>query len=1734
MAQEFITKYDIASEAAGSILGQVPYAALATGVDVITTLWNSLPLTPNIRTEDVLSSIDKDALAVYEQHPDTIQTLSLIGGAIAPGGLGIKLLGRARAGVTSLGWTENFIGGSFTGARQASISAQITDLFKEAGTATAAHRKHVRDLTLSNITKEVIDNAAIELAVVAGINAHPYMEDYWKDPVENFAIGTMIGSGLGLFFAIPGSRRAVLEAIGKPATQATETVAREYIQVDPSFTAAAKFQAQTENIRKLTRLVADEDQWPIVRQMADSVRQQEEALRENILQEAAPFLYTTAENGKKVARSDELKQAVIDLLNDNKFIGVDKIRVYDMDTAVNKTSKNINIFTQKQGLAQTIAQHLGLDKTENILNTFVTPDGKAAMVFTRLSTGEIFAKEGAKNVGLAVDSAKALEATKLHGRYPEAKLHVPRNDFSEDNLMRSISSARSDAEFLEELRLGDKKLGGTIAPDHLPRMNGQLVAAAALPDDARNALKWHLRSDLPTYAKEQAFVSTVSGVGKDYQVRAENIAKTQSLTEDPNLSESAKTLLSGWIGGTLAGLREGMQSFQRTGGSTFKAIAAEIWNAGAKTRQEFRKIADSEGYVYLYRATTKNVTGHSAVESYAIHPPKLREFGTARLFRVHTDNIIGVLWDTPHRTHNLTEVLVTPPHNQIVNNIPVQTADNTAVKVATGTSSTEVGFDELALIYARETQRQVQDMIANKNFSVEEISARLNIKPDGVRRIMSHGNLEDTMQVAGFDWRRYSDADKIDSEYLHPRNKLYMAVGNPVKNQHAESMANLDARGQKVMHTEQVAQQALLSRSEIGIANLGIFDNDAVRRSLDFLEDNIGQINNVLVGNPIFQSADNALRKLKDSPIITFIGQEIVRKRDAFVKVMLEPLASSFLPIKNNPVHRAEFNAVVNKLYGLSGWRDIEKLEDGTARLVQRDHKGELVPVLDKDGNEFIIRQHAVVDALEAARPVSAEILKLHNLNRAITGQGPLNDLGYYLPPLNLIGKNHAYVIDTSGLQGTRLLVANTGPELEDAILAFTKANSGQMTHLNIVRKGDQEAYNLAKGYTDYEAQTTYANVAFQHKGSSELAILPSDTRLLENTMSSYENLVTQGMRKFSETYLYDTMGWLDRMSSYHQQAVAAQPKGIALRERAPDAAMTVKNILLGRDQLEQSPKLKQINTLVDTLLNGAYSVANNITRSTVNKLNTREYYDELLTGLAKAGVTPMWKSFDEYLATTRSEAKNIAPALVSAGNGLLATTMLRVFETGQAAVNVMSLPILTWSALMERLPSTPVNADGGGIKFPLRAMYAGMRSMWDPVATDVEKRLWDPRGITDQTVRQYTEVVGALKGASQGGTYLDRAIQAATDMQNHWFTELVSKPADWAEKFTRRYAMHTGYWSAKQAYPGLDELGATIAASAFTDRVIGNYYAAQRPTAFQGTFGASLGLFQTYFLTFAQHTYRGLEERNFAQLATLAASQAGIFGISSWPGFNLLSEQVVSRFNDNHYDLTTGTFRAADKNVAEMILYGLPSSLGPAFYTRGDISPRVPGAIQELAVLNGIKEGWNAMYQIATKTAQGVGDGTPMQSLFEALSLQSLNRPIARWSELVTGHSVTRQGNTVSPQNEVWTPIGVASRAFSVRPLEEQVARNARHLNSFYGQVDFENRQSAVQKLKTAVRDGNVNDTLIGTVAEEYLRFGGSAKGWNSAINEVLATSNEGTRATLLRKLQPDSPIRKMIDDLY
>jgi len=1761
MPLDYAEKYDIAAEASDNILGTTKNFIVSTAADVVSTLYNSLPFVPEAKTEDILDHVDKDALAFYKENTDTVRTASLIGGAFIPGGVALKLLGRARAGVSSVGYVENGIlgvaKGTITGQRQKYLALEIEKTFAESGAATSQYKNLVRQLYASNIGQATIDNAIIEAAVVGAMNAHPYMEDYLKDPVTNFALYGLVGGGVFSLFTIPSTRRLLTDLKSPIMEQAIEHIRTEkgyqpIAKKDHSLTASATVQRISSNLRILSDIILDQGEKGLTREIADSIRKTDAAQMEEVILRAAPAII-----GPKKAINKEMRDTVLEILSNPEFIGIDKIRFYDLSKVTTATAKKAMIWKDADDLIHQIAVESGFrgQDIEAIKKTFLTEDGKPAIAFIRPSTGELFAPAGVRNVGWAVDVKNASSIIKASASgQNRLVISQPVKDFAEENLLRGKSSAMVDLDYLIELKRFDGLKETeipyvTIAPDHLPRQNAFLSYLSKLSSEEQAKTKVFIRSDYPTYQAQQQFLEKA--------VRPNHIANITNLVESSKLdfrsqgiSANATRLLDDWIHGKIsmsvdigiAKVRAAFSAFlHKTETSTPENIVAakEIWNAGTPFREAMRKEADPDGFVYLYRGTTARAISAASVQSYTPKINVAKGFGpSASLYRVHVDNIIGTVGSGGLRE---AEILVSSPHPQIVNNIPIETAASRAVQIPTPETAQKFTVNEFFKYYADETERQVKNLLASKIMSIEEISSRLNVTTDGVQAVILGAKLSEYPA----EWRRYTNAADIDSKYLNLKNKLFAAIGNPSKNPNAEALANLDNRNLRIAHNEIVNQMTQLSNSRIAGQLAEVFQEKDFQLALDSLTNNLAEINIVKVGAAqnalIPQSADQIVRNLKDGSLLTFTGKRVIDTSDKVKRQLLEPLASVFVPFKDKPELFAEFNTAINRLRGSQGWRDIRVDKDtGYGFIVQKQGIGKQiaeVPIKNKDGSIFYIKQQGVLDALEGMREPASEILKLHNLVRRITGMPPVHDLGFYVPPLPIANKALAFVIDNSGLQDVRLLTANNQTELETLINSYKKVNSNDIASgkLSVVKEGEIADFNLAKQYTNYESQITYADISQFHTGSSALAIIPSDARFVNEIMQGFEQQILNGTRRYAETSLSDTMAWLDKLSAYYQGGTEGSPQRGIFKQSVRDPALAVKNILLGRDQLESSVPLKAINSLTEMLYNRAANAVNATAKAfSYEKIGSKEFFENLNINLKSKGIDSPWQSFDEYLATTVAESGNIAPRIQSTGNGMLATMNLRVFELAQAAINIMSLPILTWSSLMEKLPGTTFNPKGDMIKMPLEAMYDGMRFMYSDAGKEMIKK-WEQAGHIKQAVRQYTELTASLKAASQGREFTDKALDALDKVQNSKIVkDYFSKPADWAEEWTRTYVMSTGYLAAKKAYPGIGDTAATIAAVAFTDRSVGNYYAHQRPVLFQGTFGAAIGLYQTYVLTYAQSIYRSLENKNFKQLASLALAQSGIFGMASWPGYHMLSEQVVGSMSDHHIDLTTGTYRALDDQAARLILYGLPSSIGPAFYTRGDISPRIPSTMGEIAIFNGMKQGFSAAHSIISKTGEGITTGNATQSMFEALSLQSMNRPIARWAELVSGSSITQEYNTMSPSSEVWTPLGVFARLLGTRPLEEQVVRNAQYLNRFYESLDHDRRAKAVDALSTAIRNNTLNGEILSQTASDYLRFGGTSKGFRSALNEVMLKSEEGTRANMMRKLEPDSPLRQMIDNLY
>jgi len=881
------------------------------------------------------------------------------------------------------------------------------------------------------------------------------------------------------------------------------------------------------------------------------------------------------------------------------------------------------------------------------------------------------------------------------------------------------------------------------------------------------------------------------------------------------------------------------------------------------------------------------------------------------------------------------------------------------------------------------------------------------------------------------------------------------------------------------------------------------------------------------------------------SAVATHIGKEVQGLANRTMTRMLEPMTLHMERIAKDEVQLLELNTAVKFNAELSKyriykdrqfWKMEEQLVDGVKKEV-------LVPALFQ-GKEFKIVSDSVDSVLTRLHQVGEELYGVRNTLNKIQGKPNMHNIGTWIPAFNPRDKHIAYVWNKAD-DTTQLLWGNTAAELQQAVEEFkpTITSLLQDGTVEIVYKSEQAAMNLLNARLD-PLSMKVANIEKFHSGASTSMIVKSNADILGAIVGGIEHTVQSHARHMAEISMFDVSDSLQKMSTMNQRLTASQPLGVIAKalSKEKDAAQVMRNALLGLSDLPDYTSWLGANQSFEAVTGYVLGKVGNIFKevykpakgffAALKKDAPVIDYEAFSKKLTEAGVHNPYAVFGEqaeklWQIGKLTESKNVTPRLIYASNALAATAALRFAETAQPLVNAMSLPILTASAIAEKLPSHFLGAKLGTGKVQLaEAMHDGIRAMNSPKFEHLGD-MWAKRGYFDSIVSEASKVLKLPREFDQG------IIATTEKLIDSKIVNMLSKGADYSESFVRKVSMYTGAMIAKRMYPELGDEGITIFARQFMDKTIGNYHSSQRPVFFQGTLGTAMGLFQTYMLTYAQSMYRHLELKDYKGLGKMMLAQTTIFGAGSLPGFKPISELIGEHYSEDHTDLQTGLLRSVSDPIARATLYGLPSSLGPAFYTRGEMSPRIatPANLTMLPTVQMMGQAVQSVGRVVG--AVGAEDETVGRAITQALSLQSISRPLARGAEIASGYSITSQGNTVQGPNEVWTATGIMSRLLSTRPTEEAMLREANHLNTMYGSLDREQRAKATARLKTAIRSDALDGDNMERIAADYMHNGGTATGWRSAVRTATVQTQQSMVGPLKDKMKPDNALNHMIDML-
>jgi hypothetical protein len=843
---------------------------------------------------------------------------------------------------------------------------------------------------------------------------------------------------------------------------------------------------------------------------------------------------------------------------------------------------------------------------------------------------------------------------------------------------------------------------------------------------------------------------------------------------------------------------------------------------------------------------------------------------------------------------------------------------------------------------------------------------------------------------------------------------------------------------------------------------------------------------------------------------------------------------------------------------------------------------------------------------LRDASEIAKEQLELHNTINRLLGFQEMNDIGLHIPSFNPRNKFISYILDNDNPDPSgrvRLLVAKDADSLKKMEADWeSKVGSNNNRFKLIGTKSNQEDYNYwHQRVADIDMD--FADISKQHSGASGQFSTPIGDDLASTMIDNWHGRFIRYGEKLQQIYLSDLMDSLDSMSKINKGYIGNQPLDRrAINLNQPDnAALAFKNILLGRDQTDASPAWQSVNNGVAAAMDYAIDKAikpieeftayvaktayikprNFLSKATGGLITSATERGEIKTytrlsrelenlgfknpfdtfaqyqahkNINRDQVFPVASSFSSPSAQAKFSAQmqqlqidetakrlQISPSkaeeYIRAGSAMLTMTALKVLETGHAFLTAVSWPILTLPNLYMNFPKTSLG-NGVDAVFPFRAITDGLRFRFSEVGKSKIDQ-WVAQGYGDSVVSELSELQNKLSLGGKG------AIARIEEITNSNAVKNMSFFTNFAEKESRLWSLSVGYLAAKRAFPGISEREADMFAKSFNTRTVGNYHAGQRPALYQGTLGMVIGLFQTYMHTWAQTAWKGIEEKNFRALSSMMLSQIGMFGMGSMPLYDQYSKMIGENFSDNHFDLTTGTYRALPEPIADFIVHGLPASLGVGVYTRGSVQPRLPfmqdNALDTIAAVNVVRQTYAATTGAITNALAANGMADKSRAILEGLSVQSLSRPVARIVEMMpqydqtTGEvralgSITRDGNTIGNSAMVWSIPGVLSRVLMSRSAEEQIKRDAMYLSSFYGAIDSENRKEAAHSMKVSLRNGSLDDDKLDLIAARYLRSG-TASGFRSALNEAISTTEGGIDYTLSKKIRDGSPFMQMID---
>lgn len=531
-----------------------------------------------------------------------------------------------------------------------------------------------------------------------------------------------------------------------------------------------------------------------------------------------------------------------------------------------------------------------------------------------------------------------------------------------------------------------------------------------------------------------------------------------------------------------------------------------------------------------------------------------------------------------------------------------------------------------------------------------------------------------------------------------------------------------------------------------------------------------------------------------------------------------------------------------------------------------------------------------------------------------------------------------------------------------------------------------------------------------------------------------------------------------------------------------------------------------------------------------VKRLKGFKTFDELATQL---GDKSPYANATEFLqANTKVSIPPEVGEIAQGINRFSASMLLRWFEFPNAAMNMLG--VVTNMPSIVRSGSTPLMGTlvgANGKKIGVVDSYKILAGGFNDMLKGASHADWDfmvKNGDTTQSIAELNKQMSLMDSKTgfwkvMGGDKqvqvqqrVPRSMQEAREQVKHKGIDgMISLATDTTESMSRSWSHFIGLRLADMN--GIVGLEARHSfARDVANQAIANYNPLNKPELFQTSIGSMFGLFASYMQQYNQRLFRWMETGDYISVGRQLATQAGLFGAASVPGYNALESLFTGMGENPDATITDAIYAKYGPKVGSVVAHGgiqeLPRLLGLdtsiALYTRGDANFRAPtlDPTRLMAGLNIVSSIVDGVWEVAQKGMDPDSELTG-RYLSEVLARQMPNRAMkgALQSLLTDGMEVDATGQVIS-RSATWLESGL--RTLGLRSGRQQGEVEAYYANTTQRRRLAGRMETLRNDTRSAMKSGEPVDYMA--LFNKYVEKGGSPSHFQTWVKDQMKTVSD------------------------